>query len=73
MTSFPMIIDYDAKGIDVPSSTGHQPDPASVELTNASATLHGWAFMVRTLTCPCRKRDQSELRDQQNPQGDAAR
>ena len=42
MTPFRMIIDYDAKGIDIPFSTGLQPDPDSVEITNASAR---WSFM----------------------------
>ena len=37
-----MIIDYDAKRIEVPSRTGLRPDPDSVEITNASAK---WSFM----------------------------
>ena len=42
MTSFHMTIDFDAKDIDVPSGTGLQPDPDSVEITNISAK---WSFM----------------------------
>ena len=37
-----MTLDHGAKTIDVPSATGFQPDPDSVEITDASVR---WSFM----------------------------
>src|SRR5665213_1107232 len=42
MASFAMAIDFDARDIVVPSSTGLQPDPNSAEITKNSAK---WSFM----------------------------
>lgn len=42
MTSFRITIDFDTKAIDVPASTGLQPDLDSVEITSVSAR---WSFM----------------------------
>jgi len=42
VSSFAMTVDFDTKAIEVPSSTGFQPDPDSVEITETSVQ---WSFM----------------------------